>query len=89
MVTLGNVPLPLLSRTETEFPTACANARSGFPSRLKSPDTTAEGEVMAVEFAAANVPVPLPMRTLKLAAVLFAVTMSGFPSAFTSATTTD
>ncbi len=76
-------PAPLPSRIVTSFEPESTTARSGFPSRLKSLDTIAQGWLPAATGepgAAANPPAPSPSRTVTSSEFEFATARSPVPS---------
>src|SRR5262245_10063895 len=80
----------LFSSTDTVAEPLLAAARSGLPSRLKSPTATDCGHVPTPKLVAApKPPVPLPSSTDTLAESTLAVTRSGLPSRLKSPTATD
>src|SRR5437667_262180 len=79
-------------RTDTLLEVWLAVARSGLPSRLKSPTATEYGSVPAVKLVAApKLPVPLPSSTDTLLALkpTLDVARSGLPSRLKSPTATE
>src|SRR6266511_132184 len=80
-----NDPAPLPSSTETLLELKFATARSGSPSRSRSPMATEAGRLPAPKFVAApNDPAPFPSSTETLSENRFAVARSGSPSRFRS-----
>ena len=85
-------PVPSPSRMLTLAESSLATARSGLPSRLKSPTATEKGLVPTFsgeEGAAVKSPVPVPSRMLTLLEPALATARSGRPSRLKSPTATE
>ena len=85
------LPVPLPSRIVTLLELSSPSARSGLPSRLKSPTVSAIGLVLPTPGESPRCvkpPIPLPSRIVTLLEFKFAVARSGLPSRLKSPTAT-